>query len=266
MENIVLFENQEVKIKTDTGVTMINLVHTARCLGLTQNKNGKQIVRWKSGDSSVVKKLNTIYSSGQSMPPQYMDEIKYILNEIDETDDRNSLYMSSWLSKRLAMECKSNKSMEYKNFLATLDENREQGLIVNGNSQELMTVVTNTMNAIMPNMVGEIVKQFAPVLQESKKQVNDMAVLIHDQAEIYDQERIELKSMIGLRSINVKMLTSKLKEVISEKVGYHINAKDYDYIKYKTKILNKFKVSKWEDIPVEETNNVYAYIDNLFEN
>lgn len=264
MENIVLFENQEVKVKTDTGVTMINLVHTAKCCGLTRIKNGKEMANWKGGNSNIVNKIHNILGS-PNVPPQYIDEIKYILNEIDETDDRNSLYMSSWLSKRLAMECHSDKAMQYKNFLATLDENREQGLISNGNSQELMTVVTNTMNAIMPNMVGEIVKQFAPVLQESKKQVNDMAILIHDQAEIYDQERNELKSMIGLRNVNVKMLTSKLKEVVSEKVGYNVNAKDYEYIKYKTKILNHNKVSKWEDIPVESTNQVYAYIDSLLE-
>jgi len=196
---------------------------------------------------------------------KYKEELEYIMNEIEETDDRNSIFMSSYLSKRMAMECKSPKAMAYKTFLADLDEKRENGLVVSNNNQELMTVVTNTMNAIMPNMVGEIVKQFAPVLQESKKQVNDMAVLIHDQAEIYDQERTELKSMIGLRSINVKMLTSKLKEVISERIGYNVNARDYEYIKYKTKILNHNKVSKWEDIPVEKTNEVYAYIDSLFE-
>lgn len=264
MESVVLFDNQEVKVKTDKGITMINLVHTARCCGLTRNKNNKEMVNWKGGNSNIVAKIHNILGS-PNVPPQYVDEIKYILNEIDETDDRNSLYMSSWLSKRLAMECHSDKAMEYKNFLATLDENRENGLLANGNSKELMQVVTNTMNAIIPNMVSEIAKQFAPIVNESKEQVNKMANMLHDQSVIYDQEREELKSMIGLRSVNVKMLTNVLKEKLSEKFGFNVNAKDYEYIKYKTKVLNHYKVSRWEEIPVNKTNEVHAYMDTLLD-
>lgn len=36
MNNIKLFEGQEVKVKTDKGNTLINLVHVAKCCGLTR--------------------------------------------------------------------------------------------------------------------------------------------------------------------------------------------------------------------------------------
>lgn len=35
-EEIVLFEGNEVKVKTDKGEVLINLVHTAKCCGLIE--------------------------------------------------------------------------------------------------------------------------------------------------------------------------------------------------------------------------------------
>jgi hypothetical protein len=262
-EQLVLFEGQEVKIKTDEGHTLINLVHTAKCCGLTQNKNGKPIIRWKSGDSSVVKKLNTIYSSGLNMPPQYMEEIKYILDEIENTDDRNSIYMSSWLSRRLSMECKSSKAMEYKNFLATLDEKRENGQL-NTSNQQLVAIVSNTINAIMPTLITEMTQKLIPTVLEAKQSVTNMQSLMHDQSVIYDQERNELKSMIGMQSRNTKDLTDKLKYELERKYNERITAKDTYYINAKSKLFNKFRVQRWEQIPVSKYNDVFASIEEMF--
>ena len=48
-EQLVLFEGQEVKVKTDEGKTLINLVHTAKCCGLTTTgANGNLKIRWKT--------------------------------------------------------------------------------------------------------------------------------------------------------------------------------------------------------------------------
>jgi len=74
-ENLILFEGQEVKVKTDKGETLINLVHTATCCGLTQLGNsGKPKVRW----SNLKTKLNTISSGDTNLTPQYTEEIQYI--------------------------------------------------------------------------------------------------------------------------------------------------------------------------------------------
>lgn len=119
--DIQLFEGQEVKVKTDEGVTLINLVHTAKCCGLVDTSKGTEKIMW----SRVKGKLqNNILPNSDKV---VADQIAYILDQIENTDDRNSIYMSSWLSKRLAIECHSDKANRFKNWLVTLDEARENG-------------------------------------------------------------------------------------------------------------------------------------------
>lgn len=121
MNNIQLFEGQEVKVTTNKGVTLINLVHTAKCCGLVDTSKGTEKIMW----SRVKGKLqNNILPNSDKV---VADQITYILDEIENTDDRNSIYMSSWLSKRLAIECHSEKANRFKNWLVTLDEARENG-------------------------------------------------------------------------------------------------------------------------------------------
>ncbi|MGL6184698.1 MAG: hypothetical protein ACRC1T_04900 [Clostridium chrysemydis] len=275
MEQIMLFENNEVKVRTDEGNVLINLVHTAKCCGLTRvkGKANTLVVRW----DRIKEKLNTICSSAQSWvpqnngidssTPQYIEEIKYILEEIENTDDRNSIYMSSWLSKRLAMECHSQKAMEYKNFLASLDEKREQGLLTPKMDMEtLSSVVSSTVQNIIPSMVKEITEQFAPVVLKSKQNVDNMRQLMCDQSSIYDQDREEIKRLIGFKSANTKAMSLKLKEVLSDKFKENIKATSDIYKRYRNKVFSEFNVSKWEDIPVLKQSSVFAYIEEcLFE-
>ena len=123
-KEIQLFEGQEVKVKTDEGTTLINLVHVAKCCGLTREQNGYLKIRWTN--KGVTEKLNLIKST--DVDKKILEEIAYILDEIENTDDRNSIYMSSWLSKRLAIECHSEKANRFKNWLVSLDEARENGV------------------------------------------------------------------------------------------------------------------------------------------
>lgn len=263
MEEIILFEGNEVKVKTDQGETLINLVHTAKCCGLTQTGNsGKPKVRWRD----VKKKLATISSGVEICTPQYTEEIQYILNEIDETDDRNSIFMSSWLSKRLAMECHSDRAMAYKNFLATLDENREKGLINHHSNIEIANMVQETIKGVLPTLVSEIGKTFGSVVNESKKQVDTMVGLMHDQSTIYDEDREELKGLIGFKAANTKSMSLKLKEKLEDHFNKPIKATNEIYLKYKRKVFTEFHVCKWEDIPVLKQSKVFAFIEEgLFE-
>lgn len=88
--------------------------------GLTKtNGSGNKVVRWK-GDRGISGKLKNLLDTNVS--EQIKTELKYVLSEIENTDDRNTIYMSTWLSKRLALECHSQTAMRYKNFLVTLDK------------------------------------------------------------------------------------------------------------------------------------------------
>jgi hypothetical protein len=260
MNELINFNGENVSIKTDKGETLINLVNTAKVCGLTKTANsGNTVIRWTS--RGVIEKLKII--RGTDVERKYLEEIDYILEEIENTDDRNSIYMSSWLTRRFAMECHSDKAMEYKNFLATLDENRVKKN--NNQSQELATMVTQVMTNIIPTLTNEIAKQFVPIVEETKQQVNNMAELIHDQSVIYDSDRNRLKEMIGLRAVNTMHLTDKLKEKLTEHYKENIKGTDYVYKVEKDKLFRVFKVNKWEDIPVEKYNDVYAHIDCLYE-
>ena len=252
MNKIVQFEGQEVKIITDEGKVLINLVATAKVCGLTDTSKGTEKVRW----GSIKEKLsNNILPSSAKV---VADEIKYILDEIENTDDRNSIYMSSFLTKRLALECHSEKAKQYKNFLITLDEQREQSLI-NANSDDIVTMVTNTVNAIIPS----IIQQFVPMMQENKKQIEQSRALLVDQANIYDKDRKNIRTMIGMKGINVSYLTKKLKMVLSDFLGEKVMATDEIYLEGRFRILDKYNCAKWEDIPVEKLDDLYNTIDNV---
>ena len=98
LEKILQFEGQEIKVITDKGVEMFNLANSAKVIGLTKKSgNGTEIVNWKSGTSNVFIKLKSICSCGIDIPLQYLEELNQILEDIDNVDDRNSIYMSRYL-------------------------------------------------------------------------------------------------------------------------------------------------------------------------
>lgn len=76
MENSVIkiFEGQEIKVTTDKGITLINLICTSKVCGLVNRTRGFESVRW----SQVKDKLIAIKSVGKNMPTQYLEEINYI--------------------------------------------------------------------------------------------------------------------------------------------------------------------------------------------
>lgn len=260
MNNIKLFEGQEVQVRTDEGNTLINLVATAKVCGLTRKNNrGDGIkIRW----DTIKPKLNIILGV-EGMTPKNKDEISYILDEIENTDDRNSIYISSWLAKRLALECHSDKANKFKNFLVELDEKRESGELETSN-QQLTTIVSNTINAILPTLISEMTNRLIPTVLQAKKSVDDIQSLMKDQIVIHEDERNELKEMIGMQSRNTRDLSDKLKYELEQKYGERITAKDTFYINAKNRIFSKYRVSRWEQIPVLKYNDVFASIEELF--
>ena len=260
MDNkIVNFEGQEVKVITDEGKVLYNLVNNCKILGIVKNTGKSIVVNWRTGNANLISKLNRI-KSGTNVPTKYKDEIEYLLNEIDNTEDRNSIYMSSWMTKRLCMECKNDKAMQYKNFLATLDEQREQGLI-STDTKELVNMVTNTVNAIIP----QIVQQFVPMIQESKDQVEKSRKLLIDQSNIYEADRNKIKESVGMKGVNVTYATNKLKLVLSDYLGEKIMATDEIYREAKLRVLCSLDCAKWEDIPMNRINELNNKIDNIIE-
>lgn len=246
-KEIKLFEGQEVKVKTDEGTTLINLVHVAKCCGIIKRKNEVDYIRW-NGKGGVVEKITNL--SSEVSEPKIKEEITYILDEIENTDDRNSIYMSSWLSKRLAIECHSEKANRFKNWLVTLDEARENGRIVQTNSPILDETVIANMNLIAQNM------------SFMSKAITGIKEYVQDSIQAKDKQIDDIAELIGIRSKNKSDLINLVKNTLVKKYNLNsINSNMEVYKKAKLKIFEEFKVTKWEDIPATKYNAVQAFIE-----
>lgn len=182
-----------------------------------------------------------------------MEEINYILDEIENTDDRNSIYMSSWLSKRLALECHSEKANRFKNFLVTLDEEREKGNLTNIGQIEQIAYLAENMQ-----MMGQVVQGLQAFTLGLKEYVQDSI-------QAKDHQIDQAMSLIGIRTKNVRTLSEKLKETLIKKYGRPINASNIEYQNAKAKVFKEFKVYKWEEISVTKYNAVEAFIEEIFD-
>lgn len=247
MNSIKLFEGQEVQVRTDRGNTIINLVHVAKGYGITTiAKSRNEVVRWK-GKGSVFEKLSKLSCE---CPKEILEEISYILEEIENTDDRNTIYISSWLAKRLAIECHSDKANKFKNFLVTLDENRESGNLVPQVNAEQLEYLANNMAIIGQAVQG--LQQFTMGLKE----------YVQDSIQAKDKQIDDIAEMIGLKNKHTRRLTEKLKQFLAVKYEIkNIHSRMEVYKKAKDNIFKEFNVTKWEDIPIGKYNAVEAFID-----
>jgi hypothetical protein len=181
MENSItkIFEGQEIKVTTDKGITLINLACTARVCGLTTvAKSRNEVVRWK-GKGSVFDKLEKLRDANVSIDERYIEEISSTLDEIENTDDRNTIYMSNWLSKRLALECHSEKAGKYKTFLVTLDEDFQSGKLFGQGNDSL---------ELINQQVGLVNKQVGILMKKSKEHDNRLGELENNMTIDYAQQ------------------------------------------------------------------------------
>lgn len=237
------FGSKEVRWSNDDKV---NLVDVAKCLGLTRKKDNKNYIRWTGNSNSVVEKLEKILSVPNGAPIENREEIKNVLEEIEDAEDRNSIFISNWLAKRLATECNSNIAHEFKNWLVSLDCAREE--IEKGNNyinQQQFVEYQNLINGAITT-----------IAQQTVEIVGKQTELINQQAEEYAKDREELKEFIGLRAKQVRELSHQLMIKVCSAYGKKIYASSYAWEINRDKLLNDNGYYKWEDIPVNEFENM----------
>lgn len=251
LEKILNFEGQEIKVKTDKGVELFNLSNSCRVLGITTyGSNGNEKIRWKT--KGVSEKLNKILEC-TDVHQENIKEINYILNEIEETDDRNSIFASRWLTSRLALECNNDKAKKYKNWLATLDENYSNGTLTTNNPYLQLGNIADSMK-LMSNMMNQMGQAF-----------NGMQEYVQSSIQAKDLQIDEIKELIGFRSVNTKRIVNEIKDKLSERLGKKIYASSNVFQEVKHAIFKEFSVIKWEDVQVQNYNRVYAFVDELIE-
>lgn len=256
LEKILNFEGQEIKVKTDQGVELFNLANSARVLGLTikDKKRGTERPMWKGG-RSIFEKLTKIKANLKEMEceanasHQYMEEINYVLDEIENGEDRNAIYMSRYLTSLLAMECNSPKATEYKSWLAKLDENYSKGTLDQINPLQQLSVLNQSMVGFMNNLSGVL---------------NNIETYVKDSINVKDTQIDAISDLIGVRDINVKKLTKTLKEKVQASLGRKVWSNNPDFIEAKEKVFARFDVTAWEQIPAKKYDEVKEYIEEEF--
>lgn len=138
-------------------------------------------------------------------------------------------------------------------------EERKSKSIITMENIDATALVTNIMNTtlqLMENNNKAIEKRIEEVEISAKN-------IITEQEIKHDQRINEITKLIGMKSKNVMSFTRLLKTKISDLKGYAIKADDYHYILAKERILRKFDVFKWEDLPIELYNSVHSLIDSI---
>lgn len=173
----------------------------------------------------------------------------------------NESGLYSLILKSKLDSAKKFKRWVTKDVLPSLRQHGTYSIQTNKVNDNVANLVQSTMTAILP----VITEQMAKVVIETKEAVNNMAGLLHDQSEIYDADRENLKDLIGFRSVNTTRMCNTVKEKLNEKLGKRIRANDREYLKVKKEIFKEFEVIKWEDIPVEKYNSVFAFVDTYID-
>jgi hypothetical protein len=264
-EQLMLFEGQEIKVRTENGTELFNLANSARVCGLCRKDDGR--ITWK-GNRSIFDKISKIRENlvksvdaanavnnkaSTDVPLQSIKELDYILNEIEETDDRNSIFMSRYSTAMLAMECHNDKAMQYKSWLAKLDEKYSNGELQNNNQLLQLNSMANQIN-LVANTMNQIGQAFTGLEQYVRNSI---------QAKDYQID--EIKNLVGFRSSNTKRMVNEIKEKLSDKIGKKVYATSQLYKNVRLDVFKEFKVTKWEEISVSKYNTVYAYLDELID-
>lgn len=244
--NLKMFENKNVEVFEFEGKVLFNPKHVAECLDIAnvndslRKMNEKQVIKLTNSKIG-----NTDFRKLHNTGENFLTE-SGVYKLIFKSRKAEAEKFQDWVTDEVLPELRQKG-------VATIKDNR-----VNDN---VASLVQNTMTAILP----VITEQMAKVVIETKEAVNNMAGLLHDQSEMYDADRENLKDLIGFRSVNTTRMCNTVKEKLNEKLGKRIRATDREYLKVKKEIFKEFEVIKWEDIPVEKYNSVFAFVDTYID-
>ncbi|HBF5857639.1 BRO-N domain-containing protein [Clostridioides difficile] len=241
MNNLMVFEGKEVEIFELDGKILFNPKHVAECLEIKnvnenlRNMNKKQVIKLtnsKIGDADFRKLHNT----GENF-----------LTE-------SGVY-------RLIFASKKKKAEKFQDWVTdeVLPNIRKHGSFsINPN---------NIKDVLMPVMLNGMLAGFEQLSIENDKKIdtrfNQIETKLDMKYEKQDRQFQEMKDMVGLKSKNIRTLSTLLKIRLSELKGYNINAYNYDYRTVVARLFSIYNVEKWEDIPIDKFNEIHAMIDGI---
>lgn len=241
MNNLMVFEGKEVEIFELDGKILFNPKHVAECLEIKnvnenlRNMNKKQVIKLtnsKIGDADFRKLHNT----GENF-----------LTE-------SGVY-------RLIFASKKKKAEKFQDWVT--DE-----VLPNIRKHGSFSINTNNIkDVLMPVMLNGMLAGFEQLSIENDKKIDTRFNQIENKLDMkyekQDRQFQEMKDMVGLKSKNIRTLSTLLKIRLSELKGYNINAYNYDYRTVVARLFSIYNVEKWEDIPIDKFNEIHAMIDGI---
>ena len=159
------------------------------------------------------------------------------------------------------MECNSEKAMQYKNFLATLDESiSENKSLFNEKSVELLSYSLNTIIPSIENKLDSLLIITKDVLEKNNQILKENNKLIKTQKLLCNNNTNKIISNSNCGTINSKYFIDKLKNILSAQTNRKITGNDMLYNEAKFRLFEHYNCSKWNDLlklnPVEVCNTI----------
>ena len=147
--------------------------------------------------------------------------------------------------------------MEDKNMFTNVIKQISNSMIEN--MSKSLTDGFNQVNDCIINSIKKKDKQINVAINIAKENNEQAKLLIQEK----DRQIDEIANMIGLKSSNKKVLSKALKSKVETIYKKKVWQNTKEYINAKNKVFDKFKVCKWEDIPIRNFANVETYIKSL---
>ena len=147
--------------------------------------------------------------------------------------------------------------MEDKNMFTNVIKQISNSMIEN--MSKSLTEGFNKVNDCIINSIKKKDKQINEAINIAKENNEQAKLLIQEK----DRQIDEIANMIGLKSSNKKVLSKALKSKVETIYKKKVWQNTKEYINAKNKVFQKFKVCKWEDIPIRNFANVETYIKSL---
>ncbi|EIS9475018.1 TPA: hypothetical protein JAJ15_003295 [Clostridioides difficile] len=237
----MVFEGKEVEIFELDGKILFNPRDVAECLDI---KNVNDNIS-RMNKKQVVKLTNSDIGD----------------HDFRKLNNRGENFLTESGVYKLIFASKKKKAEKFQDWVT--DE-----VLPNIRKHGAFSINTNNIkDVLMPIMLNGMLAGFEQLSIENDKKIDNRFNQIENKLDMkyerQDRQFQEMKDMVGLKTKNIRTLSTLLKIRLSELKGYNVNAYNYDYRTVVTRLFSIYNVEKWEDIPIAKFNEIHAMIDGI---
>jgi len=241
----------------ETGLTILAKKFEGKDVKLAQGKDGEILFELYS-TGAALGYTRTRLSKGREYTQIMEDRIdKVMMNgAITGLQHDGATYLNEVMLYDFILESKTKNGREFRKWV----------------TEDVLPAIRKTGGYVAPGIsskdvylldLAKSMQLTNQVVQGMFGAIDRMEEFVKDSLNSKDLQIDQTADMIGFRDRNTKVLSSTLKDKLSEIYGRNIDAKSQTYIKAKDKVFKEYMVYKWEDIAVSSFSKVHAFIDTL---